>query len=189
MTHPADAPIDDVDSPLRPLIGIVGGAILGGSLYAVGRGILPPQLTVIAVVIGLFSGVGARLLRAIGTPAQLRVLVFASLFALLIAEFVTFRSEAADLDASQFTFWLLDRPFWLLMTVVFLVLGIFFGVRILVGNDPLGDVLALGGAVIPGGRGSPCPRCGSVQTEVDPQSLALHCTACDHTWREDDGPP
>ncbi len=176
--------LDGAEARLRPLAGIVGGAILGGSLYAVGRGVLPSELTVIAAVVGLLSGVGARLVRAMGTPAQLRVLVFSSLIALVIGEFVTFRTVAEGVGIDQFTFYLVAQPFWLGMTILFLVLGIFLGVRILVGNDPLGDVLALGGEVIPGGRGSACPRCGSRQTRVLAQSLELTCEACDHQWRD-----
>ena len=64
-----------------------------------------------------------------------------------------------------------------------LVAGIFLGVRVLVGGDPLADVLEHGGDVLThGAAGTRCPRCESLQTAPD-ASHTLECTACGHRWR------
>lgn len=165
----------------RPLAGILGGAILGGTLYAVARGLLPAQFAFGSAVVGAFSGIGARLAGAIGSPAQLRVLVFGSLFATVVGEYFAFSEGGGTLRG--FPAYLFSDPIWLAFTVVFLIAGIFLGVRVLVGGDPLSDVLEHGGEVLTmGAAGTPCPRCGSLQTRPD-RAKKLTCTACGHEWR------
>lgn len=169
---------------IRPLAGIVGGALIGGTLYAFARGALPGQLAFASAVVGVMAGLGARLMGAIGTPAQLRVLIFSSLFANVIGEWFVHRDLSSRLTFAQH---LLADPFWLVLTVLFLVAGIFFGVRLLVGTDPWADILAHGwGAVPPGAAGTECPRCGSLQTL--PARQGLVCQACDHRWRLSEAP-
>jgi hypothetical protein len=167
---------------IRPLAGILGGAILGGTIYAFARGLLPAQFAFGSAVVGAFSGIGARAVGAIGSPAQLRVLIFGSLFATVVGEYFAF-SEGIGVPSANFPAHLLQDPAWLAFTVVFLVAGIFLGVRVLVGGDPLSDVLEHGGDVLTmGAAGTPCPRCESLQTQPD-QSKTMTCTACGHRWR------
>lgn len=166
---------------LRPLAGIVGGAILGGTAYAFARGLLPAQFAFGSAMVGALSGIGARLVGAIGSPAQLRVLVFGSLFATVAGEYFAF-SEGIG-NSPHFAAHLLRDPLWLVFTVVFLVAGIFLGVRVLVGGDPIADVLEHGGDVLTqGAAGTQCPRCESLQTAPD-ETHTLECSACGHRWR------
>ena len=163
---------------IRSLAGILGGALVGGTLYAFARGALPGRLAFASAVVGVMAGLGARLSGAIGSPNELRVLVFASLFATVSAEWFLQASGPGRTFADH----LLSDPVWLVLTVLFLVAGIFYGVRLLVGGDPLNDVLVHGsGAVPPGGTGTECPRCGSLQTLARRGSLT--CGACDHHWQ------
>lgn len=167
---------------LRPLAGILGGAILGGTAYAFARGLLPAQFAFGSAMVGAASGVGARLVGAIGSPAQLRVLVFGSLFATVAGEYFAF-SGGIGAATPHFAAHLLHDPVWLIFTVLFLVAGIFLGVRVLVGGDPLADVLEHGGEVLTqGAAGTQCPRCESRQTAPD-QTRMLECSACGHRWR------
>lgn len=168
---------------LRPLAGILGGAILGGTIYAFARGLLPAHLGFGAAVVGALSGVGARMVGAIGSPAQLRVLIFGSLFSLFAGEYFAYEQGVSAQPAPNFPAHLLADPIWLGFTVLFLVAGIFFGVRILVGGDALSDVLEHGNEVLTmGAAGTQCPRCESLQTAPD-RSKKLTCSACGHEWR------
>ncbi|MCA9541206.1 MAG: hypothetical protein KC620_20035 [Myxococcales bacterium] len=167
----------------RALAGILLGLVVGATAYGLFRALTPGQLAVFAALPGIFAGLGARLGRAIGTHDQLRVIVFGTLFATVGAEMVVYRQLGV---AESFGAHLLSNGLFLGMSIGFLVLGIFFGVRLLVGNDPVGDVLAHAGeAVPPGATGTPCPRCGSMQTALDGRSLELECHACGHQWRPD----
>ncbi|MEZ4468515.1 MAG: hypothetical protein R3F60_33240 [bacterium] len=177
----------ELDARLRPLAGILGGAILGGTLYAFARGLLPGQFAFAAAAVGALAGLGARLVGAIGSPAQLRVLVFGSLFATVIGEYAIYAQQTPEVT---FAAHLLANPGWLVFTILFLVAGIFLGVRLLVGIDPLSDVLTHGGAAVPpGAAGTECPRCGSLQTAPAEEAGAMVCMACDHGWRLSEAPP
>ena len=167
---------------MRPLAGILGGAILGGTLYAFARGLLPAHLGFGAAVVGALSGVGARVVGAIGSPAQLRVLIFGSLFSMFAGEYFAY-AQGVGVPTPNFPAHLLADPIWLGFTVLFLVAGIVFGVRILVGGDALSDVLQHGNEVLTmGAAGTQCPRCDSLQTALD-RSKTLTCAACGHAWR------
>lgn len=173
---------------LGPLLGLGLGLVIGCTAYGLLRILLPGSFAVAAIAPGICAGVGARLGRALGTPAEMRIIVFGALFAALAGEYALFIeiAELADVepDVAAFTAHLTRSGTWLAFTIGFLVLGIFTGVRLLVGNDPLGDILAHGSdAVPPGAHGTPCPRCGSVQTSVADQTLQLECHQCDHRWR------
>lgn len=171
----------EIIARVKPLVGILAGAILGGAVYAVSRGLLPDRLAFGAAVVGVLAGLGARLGGAIGSPAQLRVLIFSVLLAALLGEFVIYRGGDEDLPFARY---LVERPAWLVFTVFFITGGIFFGVRLLVGGNPLDDVLTHGASAIPpGATGTPCPRCESVQTRLDPTTLDLCCNQCGHVWR------
>lgn len=126
----------------RASLGILGGAVLGGLLYAGARVLMPPQVSVAAVLVGLLAGMAARLVRALGTPAELRILIFGTLFAALGGEYIHF-SALGGRGIDAFTHHLTAEPEWLVLTVFFVTAGIFLGVRVLVGNDPLGDLKAL----------------------------------------------
>lgn len=175
---------------LGALLGIGIGLVLGCTAYGVLRAVLPGEFAIAALAPGLLAGIGARVGRAFGTPGQLRIIVFGSLFAVLAGEyFVWDELRASGLAVEDFVPHLLRSAQWLIFTIGFLVFGIFLGVRLLVGNDPLGDILEHGSdAVPPGAHGTPCARCGSLQTVLDPRSLELECNACDHRWRPPDEP-
>lgn len=177
----------EVDPTFRALLGTLVGVIVGGVLYGLARAILPENLAAGAALVGIMAGLGAKAGRAIGSHGQLRVIIFGSLVVTVVAEYMVFAQQAALAGADTFVGHLLAEPWWLVQTVLFLVFGIFMGVRLLVGVDPIGDVLEHGaGAVPPGAHGTPCPRCGSVQTALDPTSLQLDCNACAHRWRPGD---
>ncbi len=169
---------------LRPLLGILLGAIVGAGVYGVSRGLLPGRMALGAALVGVLTGVGARVAGAIGSPAQLRVMVFSSLFAVLIGEYAAYGMEAHFPDLDGFAAHLLDDGVWLGFTILFMVGGIFLGVRLLVGGDPLAQVVEhAGDAIPPGATGTPCPRCDSVQTLRDPKTHELHCGQCGHDFR------
>ena len=171
---------------VRPLAGILAGAILGGTIYAFARGLLPAHLGFGAAVVGALSGVGARIVGAIGSPAQLRVLIFGSLFSMVAGEYFAYAQGVGTTamgPAPNFPAHLLVDPIWLGFTVLFFVAGVFFGVRVLVGGDALSDVLEHGNEVLTmGAAGTQCPRCDSLQTAPD-RSKKLTCGACGHEWR------
>lgn len=176
--------MSDRSRELRAMVGILGGAILGGAAYGASRALLPGQLALGAALVGLGAGLGARLVGAIGSPRQLRVVVFGSLFALMIGEYAVFALDAASPTYTAFMVHLLSDLFWLVFTVAFLVGGIFIGVYLLVGGDPLEQVVThAGGALTTGASGTQCPRCDSLQTVRDPHSHALECAQCGHTFR------
>lgn len=167
------------------LTGLGVGLVLGCTAYGLLRIMLPGDLAIAAAAPGLLAGIGARLGRAFGTPAQLRVIVFGSLFAALAGEYAVWLELAeAGYAADAFAAHLVRSATWLVFTIAFLVFGIFLGVRLLVGNDPLGDILEHGAdAVPPGAHGTPCPRCGSLQTALDGRTLELECHQCGNRWR------
>ncbi len=169
---------------LLPLVGILAGAILGGAAYGVSRALLPGQLAMGATLVGLAAGLGARIVGAIGSPPQLRVLVFASLFALLIGEYAAYALVATEPAFQGFAVHLLNDGVWLVFTILFLVGGIFLGVRLLVGGDPLAQVVEhAGDALSAGASGTQCPRCDSLQTVRDARSHELECAQCGHVFR------
>jgi len=168
---------------IRPLLGILAGAILGGAAYGVSRALLPGQLAMGAALVGVAAGLGARLAGAIGSPPQLRVLVFASLFALLIGEYAAYAAEAVSPAFEGFAVHLLSDGVWLLFTILFLVSGIFLGVRLLVGGDPMAQLAEHGDALTAGASGTQCPRCDSLQTIRDKRSHELECASCGHHFR------
>lgn len=167
------------------LTGIGVGLVAGCTAYGLLRVVMPGDFAVAAIAPGLLAGIGARIGRAFGTPSQLRIIVFGSLFAVLGGEYYVWEAfSEAGLAVDAFVPHLLRSAQWLIFTIGFLVFGIFAGVRLLVGNDPLGDILEHGAdAVPPGAHGTPCARCGSVQTALDARSLELECAACGHRWR------
>lgn len=177
--------MSELTDRIRPLVGILGGLLVGGTLYAFARGALPGQLAFASAVVGVMAGLGARLMGAIGSPKELRLMVFGTLFATVSGEWFIYEGLR---PRHSFAAHLVADPVWLVMTVLFLVAGIFFGVRLLVGTDPWADILVHGsGAVPPGAAGTECPRCGSLQTvpEAKPArraDQALVCQACDHRW-------
>jgi hypothetical protein len=126
----------------RASVGILVGALLGGLIYAGARALMPPQVSVAAVLVGVVSGMSARLARALGTPAELRILIFGTLFSAVGGEYIHYTIEGGE-GIDPFTRNLIADPEWLLLTVFFVTAGIFVGVRILVGNDPLGDLKSL----------------------------------------------
>ncbi len=168
----------------RPLLGILVGAVLGGAAYGISRALLPGQLAMGAALVGVSAGLGARLARAIGTPAQLRVMVFASLFVLVFSEYAVYSFDALGADLDGFVVHLFADGVWLLFTILFLVGGIFLGVRLLVGGDPLAQIAAHAGGALPlGASGTQCPRCDSHQTLRDLRSHELDCAQCGHRFR------
>lgn len=167
------------------LLGIGAGLVLGCTAYGLLRVLMPGDLAVAAIAPGLLAGIGARLGRAFGTPGQLRIIVFGALFAVIGGEYFVWDAlRTSGLTEAAFVPHLLRSWQWLIFSIGFLVFGIFLGVRLLVGNDPLGDILEHGGdAVPPGATGTPCARCGSLQTALDDRTLELECHQCGHRWR------
>lgn len=175
--------MSEVDPRFRALLGTLTGLLVGGVLYGLVRSLLPAGTAVAAAVVGVFGGLGAKAGRAIGSHAQLRVIIFGTLLATTIGEYAVFAETTPAPNVDLFVEHLLADGWWLAQTIFFLVAGIFFGVRLLVGTDPLGDVLEhAAGAVPPGAHGTPCPRCGSVQTAPTKAPQELECVACAHVW-------
>ena len=167
-------------SKTRAHIGLALGLLCGAIVYGVFRVIAPAQLGFATAAIGIGTGLGARLGRSFGTPRQLRVIVFGTLLTFVGVEALVYLQK--NHDAESFALYLLQDPTWLVFSLIFLVCGIVFGVRLLVGNDPLSDVL-LHGAQSTSGSGTQCPACNSHRTEYDSHSGSLSCTACGHEWR------
>ena len=167
----------------RAKLGIVLGLFVGSLLYALTRLVVPDGLAVGSALVGVSAGLGARLGRAFGGQLQLRAIIFGSMVVVMGTEYAIYERGLVDHDATDFTAFLLADPTWAVHTAVFLVGGIFLGVRILVGTDVLSDVLAHGDAAMPAGSpGTPCPRCDSSCTQVNSHSLELVCADCDHGW-------
>jgi hypothetical protein len=136
------------------------------------------------VFIGLLAGVGARFGRAFGTPRQIRIMVIGTLAGFLLCEYSAHLSGVRGTGQGDFVVGLLEEPLRLCFSVIFLVCGLLGGVRILVGNDPLGDILTHGHDPISAGRtGQACPRCGSLNTRLDQRSFTAECSACEFQWR------
>ncbi len=125
---------------LRPLAGILLGLTLGCGLYALFRSTAPTQLAFGTAMVGVAAGGGGRLVGALGTPFQLRFLIFGTLFATLLTEFVVFRgSNASTSEPDAFVAHLTADPILLVFNILFLGSGIFLGVRWLLGGTLLYD--------------------------------------------------
>ena len=153
---------------------------MGASVYAAFRTFAPVQLAFATSLIGASVGLGARLGRSFGTPNQLRVIIFGSLFTFVSVEALVFSKRQATNET--FIRSLIDDPTWLGFSLIFLICGIIFGIRILVGNDPVGDVLEHG-VESASGTGTRCPKCGSHQTIFDEHSKLMRCETCEFEWR------
>ena len=158
----------------RAHLGLGLGLLSGAIVYGVFRSIAPAQLGFATAAIGIATGLGARLGRSFGTPSQLRVIVFGCLLAFVGVETLVYAQSTAGMES--FALYLLSDPTWLVFSLIFLVCGIVLGVRLLVGNDPLSDVL-LHGTQSTSGSGTPCPACDSQRTEYDAHSDGLTCGA------------
>jgi hypothetical protein len=113
----------------------------------------------------------------------MRAIIFGAMLVVLATEYAIYERGIVDHDAVNFAAFLLADPAWAVHTTVFLVGGIFLGIRILVGSDVLSDVLTHGDAAMPtGASGTPCPRCDSARTRLDAHSLQLICADCDNQW-------
>jgi len=166
------------------LLSIFCGLVVGCGAYSLFRTWVPSVIAVGPCVIGVCTGVGARLGRAFGTPKQLRIIIFGGLTVFFAAEYGVYMGALVPTSTATYVDYLFQDPSWLAFSLVFLVCGMLFGIRILVGNDALGDLIAHGNNPIgPGGTGSECPRCDGLQTILDNHSLTLQCHGCGHTWR------
>lgn len=166
-------------SKTRAHLGLGVGLLCGAVVYGFFRMLAPSELGFATAAIGLSTGLGARLGRSFGTPLQLRFIVFGTLLTFVGVEVLVYAQTTTG-DES-FALYLLKDPTWLAFSLIFLVCGIVFGVRLLVGLDPLSDVL-IHSAKATSGSGTPCPSCGGQRTEYDAHSGALCCQACGHQW-------
>ena len=125
---------------LRPIAGICLGLTLGCGLYALFRSTTPDQLAFGTAMVGVAAGAGARLLGALGTPLQLRLIIFGTLFATLLTEYAVFTSRDQALGGGDaFVAHLSSDPVLLIFNILFLASGIFLGVRWLVSGTLLYD--------------------------------------------------
>ncbi len=153
-------------------------------MYGTFLGFVPSPLAVGPVFIGLLAGVGARFGRAFGTPQQIRIMVIGSLSGFLLCEYNAFLTGVRGHPTGDFASSLLEDPLRLCFSLLFLICGLLGGVRILVGNDPLGDLLKHGhDPISPGRTGQACPRCGALSTRFDQRSFMAHCAGCGFEWR------
>ena len=116
---------------LRSYLGILLGLVCGAYLYAFFRSVAPQGLAFGVALIGVSAGIGARLCRALGTPTQLRILIFGALFTALLTEYFVSQSLALEGSYPSFARHLLRDPLRLFFDIGFLVGGIFLGVRII----------------------------------------------------------
>ena len=116
---------------LRSYLGILLGLFCGAYLYAFFRSVAPQGLAFGVALIGVSAGCGARFGRALGTPTQLRILIFGSLLTALLTEYFVSQSLASGEAHPGFAQHLLRDPLRLLFDIGFLVGGIFLGVRII----------------------------------------------------------
>ena len=116
---------------LRSYLGIFLGLLSGAYLYAFFRSVAPQGLAFGVAFIGVSAGFGARLCRALGTPTQLRILIFGALFTALFTEYFVSQIIVLDDSRTGFAQHLLRDPLRLLFDIGFLVGGIFLGVRII----------------------------------------------------------
>ena len=125
---------------LRPIAGIFLGLTLGCGLYALFRSTAPDQLAFGTAMVGVSAGAGARLLGALGTPSQLRLIIFGTLFATLLTEYVVFTTNNEALESGDaFVAHITSDPILLIFNILFLASGIFLGVRWLVSGTLLSD--------------------------------------------------
>ncbi|MEE2787964.1 MAG: hypothetical protein VX589_11545 [Myxococcota bacterium] len=162
------------------LLGIAIGLSIGWGLYAAMRVMAPPALGFGSVLIGLSAGIGARLGRAFGTPHQLRIIIFGALVGLVLVESFLYHRLDGIQPSSSFVGYLIADPIWLGMTIIFLVVGLVFGIRLLVGVDPLNDVMRHGGAMSKVAFPS-CTACGSNDV-VRLEARLYRCRQCDQTF-------
>ena len=116
---------------LRSYLGILLGLVSGAYLYAFFRSVAPQGLAFGVALIGVSAGFGARLGRTLGTPTQLRILIFGALFTALLTEYFVSQNLALGDSHPSFARHLLRDPLRLLFDIGFLVGGIFLGVRII----------------------------------------------------------
>ena len=91
-------------------------------------------------------------------------------------------SAAFTGSADDFVMSLLRDP-KVFFSMLFLVCSLLGGVRILVENDPLGDILDRHDPISPGRDGRVCPRCGDRRIRVNDQTLMALCRGCGFQWR------
>ena len=171
-------------SKTKSHLGIFFGLLFGTLAYGLFLGFVSSQLAVGPVFIGLLAGLGARFGRAFGTPHQIRIMVIGSLTGFFLCEYSAFLSGIHGVSADDFVMSLLRDPLRVFFSMLFLVCGLLGGVRILVGNDPLGDILEHGhDPISPGRDGRVCPRCGDRRIRVNGQTLMALCQGCGFQWR------
>ena len=125
---------------LRPIAGIALGLTLGCGLYGLFRSTAPDQLAFGTAMVGVAAGAGARLVGALGTPLQLRLIIFGTLFSTLLTEYAVFSSQAeAEPGSDAFLLHLSQDPILLVFNILFLASGVFLGVRWLVGGSDFFD--------------------------------------------------
>lgn len=117
-----------------PLLAIIVGALAGGATYALSRIWLWGAPPVGAVAVGLFAGVGARLGRAVSVRSHVRWLVYGSMVMTFVGEFVAFAHLHPEAGVNDFPMQVASHPITLLLMMVFLVAGLFLGVKVLVGK-------------------------------------------------------
>ena len=100
------------------------------------------QLGFATAAIGISTGLGAQLGRSFGTPRQLRFIVFGTLLAFVGVEALVYGQTATG--DHTFAVHLLADPTWLCSGSPFFICGIIFGVRLLVGSDPLSTFSSTG---------------------------------------------
>lgn len=168
----------------RSLLGILLGLVIGCALYSAFRSLVHTVIAVGPTLIGFSAGVGARLGRAFGTPKQLRIIIFGGLAGFFATEYGVYMGGSMPHPQPTYVGYLFEDPTWFAFSLVFLVCGMLFGIRILVGHDAVGDLIAHGknpiGTVA--GTGSTCPRCDGLQTVLDGHSLVVQCQGCGHEW-------
>ncbi len=162
----------------RSTLGISIGLCVGASLYGLFREFAPSQFAFATAVIGTCAGLGARLGSAFGTSGQLRIIIFGSLFSFVGVEYLIFWQQATG--QAVFLAHLLTDITWLGFSVAFLVFGIIFGVRLLVGIDPVSDIL-IHGSGSSDASGSECIECGSRKTLLDSHTNQLTCLDCGYS--------
>ena len=124
---------------LRPIAGIILGLALGCGLYGLFRFTAPDQLAFGTAMVGVAAGAGARLVGALGTPLQLRLIIFGTLFSTLVTEYLVFSSGQDGVGGDAFVAHLSQDPLLLIFNILFLASGVFLGVRWLLGGSLLFD--------------------------------------------------
>lgn len=117
-----------------PLIGIGAGALAGGAAYAATRVFLASMPPVGAILVGLLAGIGARLGHAVSVRTHMQALVYGSLVMTFAGEFAAFAFVNPRETWNDFPSHLIAHPVTMLLMLVFLVTGLFLGVKLLVGD-------------------------------------------------------